>query len=74
MRSTTLGSVIIETIFISAPQEQSMGSTSKILRSKRAHVRRLSLANSGSSSSAEGCAAMPAKSCATLAVTLDRLL
>ena len=76
MRSTTRGSVIMEIIFISAPQEQSMGLTSKILRSRRAHVRRVSLVNSESSSSVEEGAALPEKSRANgeLTLPLERLL
>ena len=53
-----------------------MGSTSKILRSRRAQVRRLSLVNSECSSSVEECAALPEKSCANgeLTLPLERLL
>ena len=76
MRSTTRGSVIMEIIFITAPHEQSMGFTSKIFLSRRAHVRRVSLVNSESSSFVKECAAFPEKSCANgeLTLPLERLL
>jgi hypothetical protein len=59
MRSTTRGSVMKETIFISAPQLQRSGSTSKIYLIRRAQEARRPLENSESSLLADGDSVRP---------------
>jgi hypothetical protein len=61
-------------VFPTSVEELNRLLSDPIAAGRRAHVRRVSLAKSESSSALEACAVAPAKSCLTLAAILEWLL